>query len=443
VSETPMSFGDRSVAIAYASLAGLAHATAAASRIVPGLSERIREQMAERVGRYGASPSLEPAAMVVWAHAASVGEVRAVEPLLAALRASRPGLRVVVTCQTANGRALARAIGADEARFAPLDSAIAVRRAIAHFRPNLFLLVETEIWPRLLAELARTGVPAAMVSARVSARSYERYRVAKRLFASPLATLALVCARDEDSAARLVSLGTRAAVTSVCGDLKLDAIDEGIVQATPPALGSSSDGPRYVIAISTHEGEEEVVVDAFVRVRVTRPNLRLVLAPRHPERRDAVRSLVGRSLRTKLWSSSVGDVGTDWDVLIVDTTGELRGFIRSATCGFVGGSLVPVGGHNLAEPAAFRLPVAVGPGLDNVTHHAELLRSHAALTIVHDANELALQWERWLDEPLAAKRTGDAAHEAFRASGGALGRVLAGIEPLLHQRGGAPHRGTA
>jgi 3-deoxy-D-manno-octulosonic-acid transferase len=439
VSDAPTSFGDRFLVVAYGSVAGLAHAAAAASRIVPGLSEDVREQMGERVGRYGASPIREPGAIVVWAHAASVGEVRAVEPLLAALRASRPGSRLVVTCQTANGRALARSIGADEARFAPLDSGSAVRRAIAHFRPDLFLLVETEIWPRLLTELATSRVPAAMVSARVSARSYERYRRAQRLFAAPLATLASVCARDEESAARLVSLGAPAAATSVCGDLKLDAIDDAIVDATEPALGASPK-QRTVIAISTHEGEEEIVVDAFVRVRAMRPDLRLVLAPRHPERRDAVRALVERSLKAKLWSSSEGDVGSDWDVLIVDTTGELRGFMRAATCGFVGGSLVPVGGHNLAEPAAFRLPVAVGPRLENVTHHAELLRAHQALAIVHDAAELSRQWEQWLDDPIEAKRSAEAAHEAFRRSRGALTRTLAAIVPLLERRAAAIRR---
>ncbi len=434
MSDAPTSIGAHPVQVAYAALTAVAHAVAAASRIVPRLNASLRDQLADRVGRYEPSASPAPGGIVVWAHAASVGEVRAVEPLVAALRALRPGLRLVVTCQTATGRTLARSIGADEARFAPLDSSIAVRRAIAYFRPDLFLLVETEIWPNLLAALAVAGVPAAMVSACVSARSFERYRRARRLFAAPLATLARVCARDEDSSARLVSLGARAEATSVCGDLKLDAIDDAIVRATRPAFGASSNSHRYVIAISTHEGEEAVVVDAFLRVREIRPDLRLVLAPRHPDRREAVLALVEQKLKAQLWSSSDGDAGTRWDALVVDTTGELRGFIRAAACGFVGGSLVPIGGHNLAEPAAFRLPVAVGPHLENVAHQAEVLRSREALTIVQDAAGLARQWRAWLDDPVAAKRNGDAAHDAFRESRGALARTLAEIEPLLDRQ---------
>jgi 3-deoxy-D-manno-octulosonic-acid transferase len=216
--------------------------------------------------------------------------------------------------------------------------------------------------------------------------------------------------------------------------LKLDAIDDAIVRGTRPVLGASSKGHRYVIAISTHEGEEAVMIDAFLRVRETRPDLRLVLAPRHPERREAVLALVAQKLKTQLWSSCSGDAGTAWEALIVDTTGELRGFIRSAACGFIGGSLVPIGGHNLAEPAAFRLPVAVGPRLENVAHQAELLRGRDALTIVHDATGLAREWQRWLDDPVAARRNGEAAYEAFRESRGALDRTLAEIEPLLDRR---------
>ena len=385
----------------------------------------------ERLGRYASGDGAAGNRASIWVHAASVGEVRAVEALVARLR-DRFGasLRIVVTCQTATGRALAARIGADEVRFAPLDSERAVSRALGHFAPALFILVETEIWPRLLGALARASVPSAMVSARVSARSFARYRLARGLFAPQLAALARVCARDAESADRLVALGARADATTVCGDLKLDALDAETVGTTPAALPPTH-GPRQLLAISTHSGEEAVVLDAFARIRSRQDDVCLVLAPRHPERRAEVLALVEPRFRSALWSSGSGRGGTPWDVLVLDTTGELRGFLKTATAGFVGGSLVPIGGHNLAEPAAFRVPVATGPQLANVEHQVELLRRNGSLIVVRDANELARAWSRWLDDPAAARQAGDAAHEAIAAGVGALERTLAALEPCL------------
>jgi len=357
-----------------------------------------------------------------------------VEPLVSAMRSRfGDGARVVLTCQTATGRALGLGLAFDEVRFAPIDSARAVARAIRHFRPNLFLVAETEIWPELLTALARAAVPSAIVSARVSARSFSRYRHARSLFGPPLATLARVCARDTESAERFVALGARPEVTTVCGDLKLDALDDAIVRTTPSTLAAPGNGPRHLLAISTHAGEEATVLEAFARLRASHAPLRLVLAPRHPERRAEVQALAGALCRTILWSSRRANDESDWEVLVVDTTGELRGFLKGASAAFVGGSLVAVGGHNLAEPAAFRVPVATGPRLENVAHQAELLDRAGALVVVHDAEELAAAWARWLDDPTAARHAADAAYAAFAASRGALARTVAAIEPSLAQ----------
>lgn len=415
----------------YGVIGGAAHAAVAIAAALRGHA-RAEASLDERLGLYPPTDGGAQTRESIWVHAASVGELRAVEALLARIKA-RVGeaQRIVLTCQTATGRALASTFGADEVRFAPLDSERAVTRALRRFQPALFVLVETEVWPRLLAALARASVPATMVSARVSARSFARYRLARGLFAPPLATLARVCARDEESAERLVHLGARAEVTSVCGDLKLDALDDAIVAETPAALDTRAEGRRQLLAISTHAGEDEVVLDAFARLGPTRPGVRLVLAPRHPDRCTDVVALAERSFRTVRWSSQPPPDDASWEVLVVDTTGELRRFMKTASAGFVGGSLVPVGGHNLAEPAAFGVPVATGPLLGNVTHQAEALERAGALVVVRDAVELARIWSQWLDDAGEARRVATAAHTAFASSRGALARTLAALEPLL------------
>ena len=215
----------------------------------------------------------------------------------------------------------------------------------------------------------------------------------------------------------------------MAGDLKLDALDGNAVAATPDALAGRDAGGRVLFAVSTHDGEESVVLDAFSRVRTEHPTVRLVLAPRHPQRADEVSALAARHGRVARWSRDRSPRG--WDVLVVDTTGEARTFFPAAECAFVGGSLTEVGGHNLAEPAAFAVPCAVGPRLGSVKHQAELLDSAGALVVVEDAESLARVWSGWLRDPREAQRIGRAACDAIDANRGALARTLAALEPLL------------
>lgn len=386
------------------------------------------ERVGERVGRYR-DPPIRGGGPVVWLHAASVGEVRAAEPVVAALRLRVRGLRFVVTCQTATGLALAASLGAEQRRYLPIDCRFAVRRALDHFRPSLFLFIEAEIWPRLLLELYASRVPAAMVGARVSDKSYRRYCKVRGLFGPALATLACVCARDDGSLRRLLDLGAPAAKSRVCGDLKLDALAAGDIEGVCDALAERDGDARVLFAISTHEGEEEIVLAAFSRVRREHPSARLVIAPRHPRRAPHVHAIAGRYGRTALWSHDRSANG--WDVLVIDTTGETRGFFAAADGAFVGGSLVRVGGHNLAEPSVFGVPCAVGPHLDAVRHQADLLRTAGALTVVGDAESLARAWSSWLRDPTEAARIGAAARDAVFANRGAVARTLTALEPVV------------
>jgi 3-deoxy-D-manno-octulosonic-acid transferase len=301
-------------------------------------------------------------------------------------------------------------------------------------RPRLFVFVETEIWPSLLLHLGERRVGAVMVNASVSHRSYERYKHVHALIAAALGTLAAVCVRDRESYGRLLALGADPARTTVSGDLKSDALGDESVAHTPDVLATlEGDGP-VLLAVSTHEGEDALVLAAFSRVRARHPRVRLVLAPRHPERAPAARRIAeARALVTGMWSQ--GRPRGRWDVLIVDTTGELRGFMKSATSAFVGGSWVEVGGHNLLEPAAFGLPLATGPFLEEVRDQADLLRAAGALAIVAHEDELAAQWTAWLDAPRAARDRGERARAAARSRGGALERTWSVLEPLLVEAG--------
>jgi 3-deoxy-D-manno-octulosonic-acid transferase len=386
-------------------------------------------RLGERAGHYDGPALAAGGGPVIWLHAASVGEVRAAEPLLAALRSRRRDARFILTCQTATGLALAAGLGAHETRYFPLDCRFVVRRFLSRFKPSLFLFVEAEIWPRLLLELSAAGVPSAMVGARVSESSFRRYRRVRGLFEPALATLACVCARDDAALSRLLELGAPVARSHVCGDVKLDALDEAAVERTPNALAGATTGVRVLFAVSTHDGEEAILLDAFSRVHREHSTARLVLAPRHPRRAEEVCAIAARHGRVARWSRDGRADG--WDILVIDTTGEARTFFPAAECAFVGGTFVEVGGHNLAEPAAFGVPCAVGPHLDTVRHQAELLEAAGALIVVENAEGLARVWSTWLRDSTEAQRIGRAARAAVAAHRGAIGSTVAVLEPLL------------
>jgi len=426
-----MGVAGRALLVAYDCLGLLAAGACAAAAAIGRITgTEWSLGLRERLGRYdGRGPTAPSRGAGIWLHAASVGEVRAAEPLLAALRARLPDARCVITCQTPTGLALAAGIGVDEVRYLPIDCRFAVRRALARFRPSLFVFVEAEIWPRLLLELASARVPAAMLGARISERSFRRYHRVDALFVPVLSTLALVCARDEASLRRLLDLGAPRARSGVVGDLKLDALDAAAVAATPDALADRERGTTVLFAVSTHEGEEEVVLDAFSRVRKKHAGAVLVLAPRHPQRAVRVATMAERCGRVSRWSRDRSARG--WDVLVVDTTGEARTFFPSAACAFVGGSLVSVGGHNLVEPAAFGVPFAVGPRLESVKHQAELFASAGTLAVVEGAEGLARVWSDWLSDVNSAERIGCAARSALDAHRGTLARTMHALEPVL------------
>jgi 3-deoxy-D-manno-octulosonic-acid transferase len=299
----------------------------------------------------------------------------------------------------------------------------------------LFVFVETEIWPALLVRLHGLRIPSALVNGRISARSFPRYRRILGLMAPALSSVDVVCARDLESEQRLVGLGAIPDTVSCTGDMKLDALDADAVSQAPSLLLEYLQGEaahdRVLVAASTREGEDEEVLRAFALVRRTADRVRLVIAPRHPERFDDVyRSVVATGLSVTR-RSQAPSLDRSWDILLVDTLGELRGFFKGATAAFVGGSLVPVGTHNVLEPAAFGVPVVVGRHLEEVRDAARALEGAGALEIVADADELARVWTRWLADPSAAQAAGRAGAAIVTGGRGAVLAVMERLEPIL------------
>lgn len=403
---------------------GLALLTAGA-----GDPER-RRRLREKLGLWDGPPS----GPWIWIHGASVGETAMAVALAEALAARVPGMRLVVSSTTATGRAVSALNGTVESRCFPIDWAPLVTRLMRSGPPRLFVAVETEIWPATLAVLEAAGSPVAFVNARLSDLSFARYRRLRPWLAPLLGKTAAVCARDEESASRWRELGARKEAVVVPGDLKFDLVPTG--GEAVGRLGLATEvGREVVVAASTHAGEEEVVLEAFAAVLAARPGLRLVLAPRHPERASAVLGLARRAgRRAAAWSEGWGG---DIEVVVVDRMGLLAEAYAASAAAFVGGSLVEgPGGHNLLEPVMAGCPVSAGPRLGNVPEQAEVLRSCAALRVVPDAWGLSRFWLEVLDNPAEFARSSGVAREAVEARRGALGRTVETLLPLL-QRGGA------
>jgi 3-deoxy-D-manno-octulosonic-acid transferase len=340
----------------------------------------------ERLGRL---PPLERGGeRSIWVHAVSVGEVLAVRGLVESLKRRFPGRRVFLSTTTVTGNAVARQGGVgDGLFFAPFDWPGPVRRALEAVDPALLVLVETELWPNLIHEARRRGTRVALVNGRISPRSFPRYRRLRGLLRDVLAEVDLFLMQGEAHARRVREMGAPADRVRVLGNLKYDA---PVAVSGAPAAAASDEGRPLWVAGSTAAGEEALVLEAFRRAREQVPGLRLLLAPRHPERFDAVAALVAAAgFECARRSRLAGGPWRGGEVLLLDTMGELAAAYAAATVVFVGGSLVPAGGHNVLEPAAQARAIVVGPHMQNFQEIADDFRAEGALLAVRSAGELA------------------------------------------------------
>ena len=367
-----------------------------------------------------------------WVHAVSVGEVMAAVPLVQALSARWPAADVVVSTVTATGERVARARFGEAAATVtfPLDFRGAVRRAVRRVQPACFIALETELWPNLLRALRQARVPAVLANGRISDRSYRRYRLVRRLFRRVLGDIALFCMQSEEDARRIISLGAPPERVLVTGNLKMEAPsgDAGAEQLWRRLLHLGS--APVVVAGSTHRGEESIVLDAFLAVRPAADGLRLVLAPRHPERLDEVEGLA-RARGLSVVRRSRVSPGHGAPVVLLDTMGELASLYAIADVIFVGGSLVPIGGHNVVEPALHAKAVVFGPHMANFRDAAALLLRADAAVQIADETALAATLGGLLADAPARQALGRAAWNAVRTHQGACVRTVAALERLL------------
>ena len=366
----------------------------------------------------------------VWVQAVSVGEVAVARPLLAELRRRRPGLPLVLSATTATGLAMASGVQlADVTLPFPIDLPGPVRRLMDAARPRLVVLVETELWPELLAACGSRGIPVALVNARVSDKSFRGYQAVRALLRPLLAPITLALAQDEQSARRLAAMGVPERRIRTTGNVKFDATAPGASPKVTEEFRRVAGGRRVLVAGSTMPGEDEQVLDGLARLAADeRPFL--LLAPRHPERAAQVMQLAadrGFSVtRRTLLSEATG-----CDAVVLDTVGELAALYQLGDVAFIGGSLVPTGGHNPIEPARFAVPVLTGPNVRNFAAVYRAFVEAGAARVVHSGSELAQALAGWLADPAGARKAGEAGHRLLVENAGATARIADALEQFL------------
>jgi 3-deoxy-D-manno-octulosonic-acid transferase len=383
--------------------------------------------------RFGFGPRLV-GGPAIWVHAVSLGEVIASASLIRALRALYPQMPVVLTTATPTGRARARALFSDTVgvRFLPYDTPGSMRRFIARVGPRLAIILETELWPNLFNECRRRGIPTILASARISPKSVARYQLFGGLFRGVFSENTVVAAQSAEDAERFIAVGADPHRTHVVGNVKFDmGVDAAAVERGVELRSRCWDARPVWIAGSTHAGEEELVLTAHAGLQADVAGALLLLVPRHPERFQSVADLVSRRGFRFERRSSGNAVRPDSQVLLVDTVGELAALYASVDVAFVGGSLVPVGGHNLLEPAALGVPVITGPYQSNGKEIAQLLLRQGAALQVADARELGDVLRQLFADPARRRRVGASGRHVVDVNRGSVARLLELIAPLV------------
>ena len=393
-----------------------------------------RQHWGERLGFYGRQPA--PAAGTIWLYAVSVGETRAAEPLIDALLAAWPACRIVLTHMTPTGRATGKALFAKHGArlvqsYLPYDTGAMPARFIRHFAPRICILMETEVWPNLIHQCNRYKVPVVLANARLSQRSLGKAQRLGKLIADAARGITLVAAQTQDDADRVRQLGVRDVV--VTGSIKFDVVVPEAALATGAALRAAIGARPVLLCASTREGEEQLILDAYIRASLPAHAL-LLIVPRHPQRFDEVEKLIAAQSLAVQRRSGLGQddaVAQGTQVLLGDSMGEMFAYYAACDCAFVGGSLLPLGGQNLIEPAALGKPVLIGPHTFNFALVTEQAIAAGGAALVADADALMAQASALLQDPARLASMGEKALAFASQHRGATPRTIAAIKPLL------------
>ncbi len=375
----------------------------------------------ERFGFYHTESPLP----LIWIHAVSVGETRAAAPLIDALQARYPAHRILLTCMTPTGRAAGHQLYGERVMqvYLPYDYPGAVRRFLTHFQPAFGLLMETELWPNLIATCKQRGIPLALINARLSEKSARGYARIGSLTREALENLPLICAQTAADAERLKQLG--ATHVSVTGNLKFDVAPPADVADQAKHLRELWGSERHVLlAASTREGEEALLLDALD----DKSNFLLVIVPRHPQRFDDVAALLAaRGISYQRRSENV-PIRSETRVVLGDSMGEMFAYYGAADAAIIGGSLLPFGGQNLIEACAMGVPFIIGPHTYNFAQAAQDAIAAGAALRVFDASAALVQVQSLLEDVLMKKQMGKAALEFAAAHRGAVEKTMLMIE---------------
>ena len=393
-----------------------------------------RQHWGERLGFYGRQPA--SATNTIWLHAVSVGETRAAEPLIDALLAAWPACRIVLTHMTPTGRATGKSLFAKHGArlvqsYLPYDTGAMPARFIRHFAPRICILMETEVWPNLIHQCNRYKVPVVLANARLSQRSLGKAQRLGKLIADAARGITLVAAQTQDDADRVRQLGVRDVV--VTGSIKFDVVVPEAALATGAALRSAIGQRSVLLCASTREGEEQLILDAYIRSGLPAHAL-LLIVPRHPQRFDEVEKLIaaqGLAVQRRSGLAQGDAVAAATQVLLGDSMGEMFAYYAACDCAFVGGSLLPLGGQNLIEPAALGKPVLIGPHTFNFALVTEQAIAAGGAALVADADALMTQASALLQDPSRLSLMGEKALAFANQHRGATPRTIAAIKPLL------------
>jgi 3-deoxy-D-manno-octulosonic-acid transferase len=368
----------------------------------------------------------------VWFHAVSVGEFNALFPLVEKFHKEHPEYQIFISTTTGTGQELARSRASSFAQvfYFPIDLPWMISSWLDLLRPSLVGIVETEIWPGFMSECHRRGIKVVLVNGRLSPRGFKGYMRWQWFFAPVISKFNALAVQSEAEKDRFVALAGSDLPVSVCGNIKLDGLEPGNAEETAKLRTelNLNAAELVVVAGSTHEGEESALLAALKSLK---GGFRLILAPRHPERFDRALQLIeSNGFRARRFSRQEG-FAYDHDVYLLDTIGQLNKFYSLADIAFVGGTLANVGGHNLAEPCAYKAPVLCGPHVYKTKDLFQRLREREALLMVHDEKELISTIQMLLDSPGVRKELGENGYRFLAESQGALGRTLAVLEKYL------------
>lgn len=402
-------------------------------------TEKHRMGLSQRFGKLPQSLiDIAQSGKSVWIHAVSVGEVAAAMPFIDEFKKTFPDYRIFLSTVTATGNQFAKKIkNIDGLFFFPFDYSFAVKKAIKHISPNIFITFETEIWPNFLKYAQDMKIPCILVNGRISPDSFKRYKKAKFFFKHILKNFSAFCMQTEQDKTRILELGAEKRKVRITGNTKFDALvskeENTKIKNKFTKIFDIKENDKVIIAGSTHRGEEEKVLDAFEYICQKVSNVLLILAPRHPERfREITKLLKDRNIDYILRSTLDKTERKEQQVIILDTIGELSKLYTIADVVFIGGSLVPTGGHNVIEPASLGKPVVFGPYMYNFTESANLLLECKGAIQISDEAGLAACLLKLILNPEYAEQIGGIAKETVQQNKGASKRNLEIISGFLN-----------